>query len=92
MIVSFRHKGLKLFHETGDLRGIQAKHAAKLQDILSALDGATGVDDMRLPGFKLHLLPPHGDRIYSVWVSGNWRVTFRMTDWRAEIVDYLDYH
>lgn len=70
MIVSFRHKGLKLFHETGDLRGIQAKHAAKLQDILSALDGATGVDDMRLPGFKLHLLtPPWRQNLFRVGVG-----------------------
>ncbi|OQA85340.1 MAG: Plasmid maintenance system killer protein [Lentisphaerae bacterium ADurb.Bin242] len=92
MIVSFRHKGLKLFYEAGDMRGIQAKHAAKLQDILDALDGATCADDMRLPGFKLHLLNPHSARVFSVWVSGNWRVTFRLTDRGAEIVDYLDYH
>ena len=47
---------------------------------------------MDLPGLYLHQLA--GDRrgIWSVRVSGNWRVTFRFNDGDAEIVDYEDYH
>jgi proteic killer suppression protein len=92
MIVSFKHKGLKVFFETGSTRGIQAKHAVKLQDILDLLDAAECVDDMNAPGYMLHLLEPRKNNIYSVRVSGNWRVTFRMIGNKAEIVDYLDYH
>ncbi|EAY4678743.1 hypothetical protein NF98_23800 [Salmonella enterica subsp. enterica serovar Rubislaw] len=29
---------------------------------------------------------------WSVWVNGNWRVTFRFTDSDVELVDYLNYH
>lgn len=29
---------------------------------------------------------------WSVWVNGNWRVTFRFTEAGAELVDYRDYH
>jgi len=29
---------------------------------------------------------------WSVWVNGNWRVTFRFTEAGAELVDYQDYH
>jgi proteic killer suppression protein len=47
---------------------------------------------MDLPGLHLHALA--GDRagIWSVRVSGNWRVTFRFVDGDAEVVDYEDYH
>lgn len=45
-----------------------------------------------LPGLRLHGVI--GDRagIWSVTVSGNWRVTFRFEDGDAEIVNYEDYH
>ena len=31
-------------------------------------------------------------RHYAVFVSANWRVTFRFEDGHAADVDYLDYH
>ncbi len=92
MILSFRHKGLRRFYETGDTRGIQANHAQRLRDILFALSYAKQARDMALPGFRLHLLEPRNTGIYAVSVSGNWRVTFRFSGENAEIVDYLDYH
>lgn len=92
MILSFRHKGLRRFYETGDTRGIQANHAQRLRDILFALSYAKQARDMALPGFRLHLLEPHNAGIYAVSVSGNWRVTFRFSGENVEIVDYLDYH
>ena len=92
MILSFRHKGLRRFYETGDTRGIQASHASKLRDILFALSYAKQAQDMELPGFRLHLLEPRNAGVYAVSVSGNWRVTFCMNGENVEIVDYLDYH
>lgn len=51
-----------------------------------------GPQDMNMPGYKLH--PLKGDLAdhWSVWVNGNWRVTFRVTQAGAELVDYQDYH
>jgi len=92
MIVSFKHKGLKRFFENDDRSGIQAKHAAKLHDILDQLDAAECAEDMNAPGYMLHLLEPRKNKIHAVRVSGNWRVTFRMNGGNVEIVDYLDYH
>ncbi len=92
MIKNFKHKGLKRFFENNDLSGIQARHADKLSDILDLLDAAECAADMNVPGYMLHLLEPKRNMIYSVRVSGNWRVTFRMNGRDAEIVDYLDYH
>lgn len=92
MIKSFKHKGLRSFFETGSLAGIQASHANRLRMQLAALDTAQTIEDMDVPGFRLHALK--GDRmsIWSITVSGNWRVTFEFSDGNAYIVNYEDYH
>ncbi len=92
MIKSFKHKGLKRFFESGDLRGIQAGHEAKLRRILSVLDNAVSVQDVNFPSYRLHKLSGSRQNIWSVWVNGNWRITFKFIKGNAEIVDYEDYH
>jgi len=92
MILSFKHKGLKKYYETGSTAGIQPNHEKRIRLILAALDTAQMIDDMDLPGFDLH--PLRGDRrgIWSISVSGNWRVTFKFEEGNAQIVNYEDYH
>lgn len=92
MIKSFKHKGLRRFFETGSLAGIQASHANRLRMQLAALDTAQTIDDMDLPGFRLHSLKGERSGIWSITVSGNWRVTFEFFDGNAHIVNYEDYH
>ena len=92
MIISFKHKGLERFYRTGNTKELKADHANRLRLILTNLDQAEFPNDMDLPGLKLHQLKGSRKRIWSVTVSGNWRVTFRINDRNAEIVDYEDYH
>ena len=92
MIKSFRHKGLKKLFETGSRAGVQVKHVNRLRMQLVALDTAQTIEDMDIPGFKLHVLRGKLKGRWSIWVSGNWRVTFRFSDKDAEVVDYEDYH
>ncbi|MEZ8887913.1 type II toxin-antitoxin system RelE/ParE family toxin [Vibrio sp. 10N.247.311.14] len=92
MIKTFKHKGLKKFFETGSKAGIQAKHERKLRMQLAAIDTATIIDDVDLPGFKLHPLKGDGDGIWSITVNGNWRITFEFIDGNAYILNYEDYH
>jgi proteic killer suppression protein len=92
MIKSFKHKGLKLFFETGKTSGIQAKHGQKLRMRLAAIDTAQFIDDVDLPGFRLHPLKGNRDGIWSVTISGNWRITFSFEDGDAYILNYEDYH
>ncbi|PZP49046.1 MAG: Killer protein [Agrobacterium fabrum] len=92
MIVSFRHKGLEAFYRSGTTKGIQSAHAAKLGRILTLLEVAVGAADLNLPGFKLHPLKGDMKGHWSIWVNGNWRVTFRFLDSDVELVDYQDYH
>ena len=92
MIKSFAHKGLEKFFLTGSKAGIQRAHADKLVRQLAILNIATVPQAMDQPGWKLHGLM--GDKVghWSVWVNGNWRLTFKFSGEDAEIVDYQDYH
>ena len=47
---------------------------------------------MDAPGYNLH--PLHGglEDHWSIWVSGNWRITFTFERTDVILVDYLDYH
>jgi len=92
MIKSFQHKGLKKFYETGSASGIQPHHVKRLKMQLVALDTATTIEDMDIPGFKLHRLKGSGKGRWSIWVNGNWRVTFEFRDGHAHVLDYEDYH
>ena len=92
MIRSFKHKGLEKYFLKGTKSGIQAKHAPRLRLILGRLNAAADPKDMDLPDLKLHELRGKKKGVWSVWVSGNWRITFRFNGKDAELVDYEDYH
>ena len=92
MIKSFAHKGLQAFFVSGSKAGIQAAHFRRLRLQLAKLDSAGVPDDMDLPGWKLHPLKGDMKGHWSVWVDQNWRMTFKIEDGRATVVDYWDYH
>jgi proteic killer suppression protein len=92
MILSFRQKGLKKFFETGSAAGIQPHHAKRLRMVLVALDTAHSIEDMDIPGFRLHRLKGSEKGRWSVWINGNWRLTFEFREGNAYILDYEDYH
>lgn len=92
MIVAFQHKGLEKFFTSGSTAGIQAKHAAKLQMQLTALDQAQSIEQMNFPNWRLHQLKGNLKDHWSITVNANWRLTFKFVDGNAYIVDYQDYH
>lgn len=92
VIRTFAHKGLESFFRTGSRAGIQPAHASRLRRQLAQLDQAAGSRDMNVPGWGLHPLKGALEGHWSVWVSGNWRLTFRLENGEALLVDYRDYH
>ena len=92
MIKSFKHKGLERFYSKGSTAGIQAKHSKKLRLQLAALDSAQTIDDLDIPGYRLHPLKGNREGIWSITVSANWRLTFEFSDGNVFILDYEDYH
>ena len=92
MIQSFRHRGLKRFFESGSTTGIQPHHARRLRMQLAALDTAQSIQDMNIPGFRLHPLKGAGRGRWSIWVNAHWRLTFEFQEGQAGVLDYEDYH
>jgi proteic killer suppression protein len=92
MIKTFRHKGLRRFYESGSVAGIQPQHAKRLRMQLAALDTAATIEDMDIPGYRLHALKGKERDRWSVWVNGNWRLTFEFREGNAYVLDYEDYH
>ena len=92
MSKSIRHKGLRRFYETGSTAGIQAVHVKKIRLELTALDTATRIGDMAIPGFGLHPLKGARKGQWAISVSGNWRLTFEFRDGNVYVLDYEDYH
>lgn len=92
MIGSIRHKGLKRLYEDDDPRGIGANLRKRVSEILSVLDAADLIEEADIPGYRLHLLSGDRQGYWSIKVTGNWRITFRFEDGRAEDVNLEDYH
>lgn len=92
MIKSFKHKGLEKFYSSGSTKGIQAKHANKLRMQLIALDTAHQIEDLDIPGYRLHQLKGSLKKFWSITVNANWRITFEFSDGNIYIVNYEDYH
>lgn len=92
MIKNSAHKGLEKFFLTGSKAGIRADHAKKLTRQLAILNVASTPQEMDMPGWRLHAMTGDMAGHWSVWVNGNWRLTFRFNGDDAEIVDYQDYH
>lgn len=92
MLKTFIHKGLKDYWETGSIKGIPASHAAKIYTRLSVINAAKVIDDCNAPGFKLHELQGTRKGTWALWVSGNYRITFKFIDGDAYILNYEDYH
>ena len=92
MITSFRHRGLERFFLSGSKAGVRPEHSERLRLVLGRLAAAVTVQDMDLPGLRLHPLKGRLKGRWSVTISGNWRVTFAFSGKDAVQVDYEDYH
>ena len=83
----FAHAGLQRFYERGEARRLDPQHIARIREILTDLDAALGVSDLRRPGLRLHPLKGKLRGFWSVRVSGNWRIVFRSSNGEAVDVD-----
>lgn len=91
MIRSFRHRGLKRLWE-GDPSRIHAILRERVEDVLFLLDSASNPADANIPGYRLHPLKGQMKGHWSITVSGNWRITFRIENGEAVDLDLVDYH
>ena len=92
MIKSFAHKGLERFFTNGDKSGINAQYGERINRVLDRLDSAIEATDMNIAGFYFHALTSDKKGLFSIRVSGNWRITFKFEHGDAYIVNLEDYH
>lgn len=93
-IESIRHRALRRFAETGSTRGLPSGSIDRLRRMLAYIDAIEVADELRVPpNFGAHQLT--GDRTseWSLTVTRNWRMTFRVNDAGAIVdMDLEDYH
>ena len=94
-LVRFRYKGLRQLYEDGNARGVPSTMADKLRKLLLALETAETLEELgRFPGWKLHTLKGDLKGLWSLTVTGNWRLIFRYDEQTntASDIDLIDYH
>ncbi len=93
-IESIRHKALRTFAETGKAKGLPGNLVDRLRNMLAWISVIESPDELTIPpNFGAHMLT--GDRagIWSLTVTRNWRMTFRINAAQAvEDMDLEDYH
>lgn len=91
MIKSYRNTALEAFATQGVTRRLPVQNVARVRRILGLLQSANRPMDMNVPGLNFHNLAPAQPSRFSVWVSGNYRITFAWDDGAVD-VDIEDYH
>jgi toxin HigB-1 len=92
VIKSFRSKALRNFAAKGDASKLSVQNSERIARILSLLDAATAPDQINIPGLKFHTLKGRSRGRFSVWVTGNYRITFAWSGEDAVDLDLEDYH
>ena len=86
---------LRRFVEDDDARGLQPAVVPKPRRMISFLQDMEREDELRaVPSWKAHRLTGDRKGTWSLFVTKNWRLTFRIGSGRLEIIDldYEDYH
>lgn len=89
------HKGLRRLVEQDDASALNAAIVPRLRRILSFLQDMEQEAELRaIPGWNAHLLVGDRKGTWSLTVTRNWRITFRIDRAEIEIIDldYEDYH
>jgi|TARA_R110000744_G_scaffold241092_1_gene358422 proteic killer suppression protein len=94
-IRSVKHKGLRRLIEDDDAAGLQAPFVDKIRKMIAFLQDMEREDELRtIPSWKAHQLTGDRKGTWSLFVTKNWRITFRIDKAEIEIIelDYEDYH
>ena len=93
-IESIRHKALRKFAETGSPRGLPAGSVDRLRRMFAYIDAIEAAEELRVPpNFGAHKLTGDRKGEWALFVTKNWRMTFRVNAAGAiEDMDLEDYH
>ena len=94
-IRGFLHKGLKRLYDDDNPKGLSPDAADEIRKMLAFLQDMESVDELRaIPIWKVHVMSGNRKGAWSLHVTRNWRLTFRVDVAEGEILDvnYEDYH
>lgn len=91
---SVAHRGLRRLIEDGSAAGLPAAFAGKIEAILGFLSAAPGIEAVqKLTIWRAHQLTGDRKGTWSLTVTRNWRITFRLNpEGEIEDLDFEDYH
>lgn len=93
-IGSIKHKALRAFVETGQAKGLPGNLSDRLRNMIAYLIAVDAVEELRKPpNFGAHQLTGDRKGFWSLTVTKNWRMTFRIGAGPIiEDMDLEDYH
>jgi len=94
-IRSFVHKGLKKLHEDDNSKGVPPETVDKLRKMFAFLDEMEDPEELRaLPSWKAHTLTGDRKGAWSLSVTANLRLTFRidLVEHEIYVLNLEDYH
>lgn len=87
------HKGIRRLYEKDDPKGLPVDAVDKLRNMLAFLQAVASAEEVRdVPVWKAHRLSGDRKGTWSLHVTRNWRLTFRIDDGEITDVDFEDYH
>ena len=90
---SLAHKGLRRLYEDNSSKGVSAATVDKLRKMLAFLDAMQNPEELRaLPTWKAHILAGDRKGTWSLHVTRNRRMTFRIEDDEIIDINLEDYH
>lgn len=93
MIRSYKNKWTAAIAGGTIKKGFPAHLVRKVQLMLTAMDAAVAVEDLRFPpGNRLEKLKGDREGQYSIRINDQWRICFIWTDAGPDQVEVVDYH
>ncbi len=89
------HRGLRRFIQHNDASSVAPAVVERVRNILTFLPEMEDAQELRdVPRWKAHQLTGDRKETWSLTVTHNYRITFRIDQTEGEIVDldYEDYH
>ncbi len=94
MILSFKHKGLRLLWEQGNTSKLPADLIGRIERMLDIIDAAQQVpeDFGAFQNWNIHKLSGNLTDYWSIKVNKNYRIVFKFDGQHAYDLYYIDYH
>lgn len=89
------HRGLRRLMERDDPSGLAPVVVERVRNIVTFLEEMDDAKELRdVPGWRVHQLTGDKRGTWSLTVTRNWRITFRIDQAEREIIDlnFEDYH